>query len=103
MAVQPQTQTSDEGSSTSRLPRPPTLQVVSEHGRVSGADAMRAEVYARGPISCTIDATVGLDKYTGAAGQATPAMPHAAGFRFRAAGAASARTQTQLAHPAWQC
>lgn len=39
--------------------------VVSEHGRVSGADAMRAEVYARGPISCTIDATVGLDKYTG--------------------------------------
>ncbi len=42
------------------------LQVVSEHGRVSGADAMRAEVYARGPISCTIDATAGLDKYTGA-------------------------------------
>lgn len=82
MGVQPRV--SEEGSSTSRpLPPPPTLQVVSEHGRVSGADAMRAEVYARGPISCTIDATVGLDKYTGAAGQATVVMRHAAGFRMQ--------------------
>lgn len=39
--------------------------VVEEHGRVSGAAAMRAEVFARGPISCTIDATEGLDAYTG--------------------------------------
>ena len=62
------------------LPPPHRPQVVSEHGRVSGADAMRAEVYARGPISCTIDATAGLDKYTGAAGEADVARASDAGF-----------------------
>lgn len=39
--------------------------VVEEHGRVAGREAMKAEVYARGPISCEIDATEGLDKYDG--------------------------------------
>ncbi|EFN55280.1 hypothetical protein CHLNCDRAFT_35526 [Chlorella variabilis] len=39
--------------------------VVEEHGRVEGAHAMRAEVFRRGPISCSIDASEGLDKYTG--------------------------------------
>ena len=37
--------------------------VVSEHGRVEGRAAMKAEVFARGPISCEIDATEGLDRY----------------------------------------
>ncbi|GFH12068.1 cathepsin Z, partial [Haematococcus lacustris] len=39
--------------------------VVSEHGPVKGATNMKAEIFARGPISCGIDATSGMDTYKG--------------------------------------
>ena len=35
---------------------------VSEHGRLAGRSDMMAEIKARGPISCTINATRALDK-----------------------------------------
>lgn len=38
---------------------------VREHGRVSGRRDIMAEIHARGPISCEIDATEGLDEYSG--------------------------------------
>ncbi|BDA50271.1 Cathepsin Z [Coccomyxa sp. Obi] len=38
---------------------------VSEHGRLAGRANMMAEIKARGPISCSINATRALDKYKG--------------------------------------
>lgn len=37
--------------------------MVTEYGLVKGAKQMKAEIKARGPISCTINATTALDAY----------------------------------------
>jgi len=42
-----------------------TLWKVSEYGTVIGASRMKAEIYARGPLACSIDATDKLESYTG--------------------------------------
>jgi len=38
---------------------------VSQYGTISGVDQMKAEIYARGPIACGVDATKAMDEYTG--------------------------------------
>jgi cathepsin X len=43
----------------------PLVYTVSEYGSVKGADAMKAEIFARGPIGCGVDATDGFEAYTG--------------------------------------
>ena len=39
--------------------------MISEHGQVSGDGKMLAEIYARGPIACTIAVTKEFEDYTG--------------------------------------
>jgi cathepsin X len=38
---------------------------ISQYGPVSGYEAIKAEIYARGPVSCTINADEAFDNYTG--------------------------------------
>ena len=38
---------------------------VGDYGGVRGADKMKAEIYARGPIGCGIDVTSQFEHYTG--------------------------------------
>jgi len=42
-----------------------TLYYVGEYGPVVGAAAMKQEIFARGPISCGVDATAEFETYTG--------------------------------------
>ena len=42
-----------------------TMYYVSEFGPVRGIEAMKSELYARGPISCGVDATPKFERYTG--------------------------------------
>jgi hypothetical protein len=49
--------------------------VVTEYGLVKGAKQMKAEIKARGPISCTINATTALDSYVPAPIYFTLAAP----------------------------
>jgi len=49
-----------------------TLFKVGDYGNVAGADQMKAEIYARGPISCGIDATDQLENFQGPAASGNP-------------------------------
>ena len=54
----------DDKTSCWATPRYPVWKV-SQHGLVDGADHMKAEIFARGPISCAIDSTQKFEEYKG--------------------------------------
>jgi len=51
------------------------LYKVGDYNSIAGVDQMKAEIYARGPISCGIDATDGLEAYTGGIYSEWSALP----------------------------
>lgn len=62
---------------------------ISEYGSLRGAEHMKAEIFARGPISCGIDAEPILDYYGGA--RKRNARPHTRTPAGGGAGAARSR------------
>jgi len=38
---------------------------IKQYGTVRGVDQIKAEIYSRGPVACSVDATYKLEKYTG--------------------------------------
>ena len=57
-------ETCDPSNNCTKVDRHPTYWV-GDYGSVRGADNMKAEIFARGPIGCGIDATSKLEAYTG--------------------------------------
>jgi len=49
-----------------------TRFMVGDYGSLQGVDQMKAEIYARGPISCGIDATDQMEAYQGAVTSGDP-------------------------------
>ena len=60
----PECYTCDPGSGCKQIKQFKKLRV-SEFGECSGYDKMKAEIFARGPISCGVDATSKMEKYSG--------------------------------------
>lgn len=66
LACTPHCKTCQPKSSTCSAVPNALLWKVSEHGSVPPtAHAIKAEIYARGPVACSIDATNKLENYTG--------------------------------------
>jgi len=49
-----------------------TLYMVGDYGSIAGVDQMKAEIFARGPISCGIDATDQMEAFQGTAAAGNP-------------------------------
>eukprot|EP01147_Barroeca_monosierra_P002864 gene2865-5699_t len=56
--------TCDPDGTCSAISNPPIVRI-SEHGQVAGAEKMRAEIFARGPIACTVAVTPAFEAYSG--------------------------------------
>jgi cathepsin X len=56
--------TCEPGKGCSAVPNPPTI-AIKEFGEVAGVDNMMNEIFARGPISCTIAVTEAFENYSG--------------------------------------
>jgi cathepsin X len=62
--IWPPPEVGDDGLSGC-FPVEDTKYYITEYYHVRGAEAMKAELYAHGPISCGVHATRAFDEYTG--------------------------------------